>query len=361
MKINAAIAKSKDTPLVFEEIELDEPKQDEVLIKIIASGICHTDAESIKGNGAPFPAVLGHEGAGVVEKVGLNVTDIAIGDHVVLSYSYCNACSQCLTGHQNLCVRTVELNFGGQMQDRTYRLHNVNEDYSTFFGQSSFANYAVTNKHNVVKVDKDVDLRLLGPLGCSIQTGSGTLMNSLRPEPGSSIAIFGAGAVGLSAVMAANLLGLKNIIVVDIHDNRLDLAKELGATHALNSKMVDIITEIKTITDGGVHYGIETTGVPTVIKQAITSLRLAGKISIVGMGGDVTLNFTNDILMEGKTILGTIQGDSTPQLHIPKIIQYFKEGKFPFDKLVKFYDFKDINQAFNDSESGKTIKPIVLM
>lgn len=232
MKINAAIAKSKDTPLVFEEIEFDEPKQDEVLIKIIASGICHTDAESIKGNGAPFPAVLGHEGAG---------------------------------------------------------------------------------------------------------------------------------AVGLSAVMAANLLGLKNIIVVDIHDNRLDLAKELWATHALNSKMVDIITEIKTITDGGVHYGIETTGVPTVIKQAITSLRLAGKISIVGMGGDVTLNFTNDILMEGKTILGTIQGDSTPQLHIPKIIQYFKEGKFPFDKLVKFYDFKDINQAFNDSKSGETIKPIVLM
>ncbi|MHA3117061.1 NAD(P)-dependent alcohol dehydrogenase [Acinetobacter sp. ANC 4635] len=361
MKILAALAKEKNQPLVIEDIDIDEPKENEVLIKIVASGICHTDAESIKGNGTPFPAVLGHEGAGIVEKVGSSVDTVAVGDHVILSYSYCNSCSQCLTGHHNLCVRTVELNFGGKLQDHTYRLHKERQDYSTFFGQSSFATYAVTNKHNVVKVDKDVDLRLLGPLGCGIQTGSGTVMNSLHPEPGTSIAIYGSGAVGLSAVMAANLLGLKNIIVVDIHDNRLELAKELGATHALNSKNLNVVDEIKKITDGGVHYAIETTGVPIVIKNAIAALRVAGKISIVGMGGDVTLNFTNDILMEGKTIVGTIQGDSTPQMHIPKIIQYYKEGKFPFDKLIKFYDFKDINQAFEDSKIGVTIKPVVLI
>ncbi len=361
MKINAALAKEKNYPLVLEEIEIDEPKEDEVLIRIVASGICHTDAESIKGNGAPFPAVLGHEGAGIVEKVGSSVANVTVGDHVVLSYSYCNSCSQCLTGHHNLCVRTVELNFGGKLQDRTYRLHKDGQDYSTFFGQSSFATYAVANKHNVVKVDKDVDLKLLGPLGCGIQTGSGTVMNSLHPEPGTSIAIYGSGAVGLSAVMAANLLGLKYIIVVDIHENRLEIAKELGATHAINSKNSNVVEEIKKITDGGVHYAIETTGVPIVIKNAIDALRVAGKISIVGMGGDVTLNFTNDILMEGKTIVGTIQGDSTPQIHIPKIIQYYKEGKFPFDKLVKFYDFNDINQAFEDSKSGITIKPIVVI
>lgn len=361
MKINAALAKEKNYPLVLEEIEIDEPKEDEVLIRIVASGICQTDAESIKGNGAPFPAVLGHEGAGIVEKVGSSVANVTVGDHVVLSYSYCNSCSQCLTGHHNLCVRTVELNFGGKLQDRTYRLHKDGQDYSTFFGQSSFATYAVANKHNVVKVDKDVDLKLLGPLGCGIQTGSGTVMNSLHPEPGTSIAIYGSGAVGLSAVMAANLLGLKYIIVVDIHENRLEIAKELGATHAINSKNSNVVEEIKKITDGGVHYAIETTGVPIVIKNAIDALRVAGKISIVGMGGDVTLNFTNDILMEGKTIVGTIQGDSTPQIHIPKIIQYYKEGKFPFDKLVKFYDFNDINQAFEDSKSGITIKPIVVI
>lgn len=179
--------------------------------------------------------------------------------------------------------------------------------------------------------------------------------------PLTSIAIYGSGAVGLSAVMAANLLGLKYIIVVDIHENRLEIAKELGATHAINSKNSNVVEEIKKITDGGVHYAIETTGVPIVIKNAIDALRVAGKISIVGMGGDVTLNFTNDILMEGKTIVGTIQGDSTPQIHIPKIIQYYKEGKFPFDKLVKFYDFNDINQAFEDSKSGITIKPIVVI
>lgn len=361
MKIKAALAKEKNYPLVIEEIEIEEPKEDEVLIKIVASGICHTDAESIKGNGTPFPAVLGHEGSGIIERVGSNVTHLKVGDHIVLSYSYCNSCSQCLTGHHNLCIRTVELNFGGKLQDQTYRLHKDGQNYSTFFGQSSFATYAVANINNIVKVDHDVDLRLLGPLGCGIQTGSGTVMNSLKPEPGSSIAIYGAGAVGLSAVMAANLLGLKNIIVIDIHENRLELAKELGATHALNSQSLNVVEEVKKITDGGVHYAIETTGVPVVIKNGIDSLRVAGKISIVGMGGDVTLNFTNDILMEGKTIVGTIQGDSTPQVHIPKIIEYYKEGKFPFDKLVKFYNFNDINQVFEDSKTGITIKPVVII
>nr|WP_255710048.1 zinc-binding dehydrogenase [Pontibacter harenae] len=184
-------------------------------------------------------------------------------------------------------------------------------------------------------------------------------MNTLRPEPGSSIAIYGGGAVGLSAVMAAKIMGLKHIIVVDLHQNRLDLALELGATHALNGKEVDVVKEIKRITDGGVHYGIETTGAIPVIIQSIHALRVSGIVSIVGMGGDVTLNFTNDLLMEGKKVMGTVQGDSIPQIHIPKLIQYYKEGKFPFDKLVKYYDFEDINAAFEASKSGEILKPVV--
>ncbi|WP_413375787.1 NAD(P)-dependent alcohol dehydrogenase [Alkalihalobacillus sp. 1P02AB] len=359
MKIKAAIARNVGQELKIEDVELIEPRADEVLVKIVASGVCHTDAESIKGNGAPFPAVLGHEGSGIVEKVGSSVTNIQTGDHVVLSYSYCGECSQCLAGHQNLCERTVELNFGGKSKDGTIHLHQHGHGLSTFFGQSSFATYSVANKNNVVKVDKDVDLALLGPLGCGIQTGSGTVMNSLRPEPGTSIAIYGGGAVGLSAVMAAHIMGLKDIIVVDLHQNRLELAKELGATHVLNGKEVDVVEEIKKITNGGVHYAVETTGAPPVIKQSIHALRVSGTVAIVGMGGDVTLNFTNDILMEGKKIVGTVQGDSVPQLHIPKLIQYYKEGKFPFDKLVKFYDFEDINKAFEESKTGVTLKPIV--
>jgi aryl-alcohol dehydrogenase len=359
MKITAAVAHSVGEELKIEEVELLEPKDDEVLIKIVATGVCHTDAEAMKGNGSPFPAVFGHEGAGIVEKVGSSVTNVKPGDHVVLSYSYCGECPNCLTGHQNLCERTVELNFGGKTKDGTHRLHQHDHPLSNFFGQSSFATYSVANKNNVVKVDKDVDLALLAPLGCGLQTGSGTVLNSLKPEFGTSIAIFGAGAVGLAAVMAAKIIGCQNIIVVDLHQSRLDLAKELGATHVLNGKEVDVVNEIKEITDGGAHYAIETTGAVPVVKQSIHSLRILGTVAIVGMSGDVTLNFINDILMEGKKIVGTVQGDSVPQLLIPQLVNYFKDGKFPFDKLVKFYDFEDINKAFEDSKTGVTIKPIV--
>jgi len=359
MKIQAAVAHGVDEKLKIEEVELTEPGADEVLIKIVATGVCHTDAESIKGRGAPFPSVLGHEGAGIVEKVGASVTTIEPSDHVVLSYAYCGECAQCLTGHQNLCERTVELNFGGKSIDGSNHIHQNGQALSTFFGQSSFATYSVANKNNVVKVDKDVDLALLGPLGCGIQTGSGTVMNSLRPEPGTSIAIYGGGAVGLSAVMAAKIIGLKHIIVVDLHQNRLDLAKELGATHVFNGKEVDVVEEIRKITNGGVHYAVETTGATPVIIQSVHALRVSGTVAIVGMGGDVTLNFTNDILMEGKKVMGTVQGDSVPQLHIPKLIQYYKEGKFPFDKLVKYYAFEYINKAFEESKTGVTLKPVV--
>lgn len=359
MKIKAAVAHNIGEELKIEEIELMEPKDDEVLIKIVATGICHTDAEAIKGNGSPLPAVFGHEGAGIVESVGANVSNVKPGDHVVLSYSYCGECVNCLGGHQNLCERTVELNFGGKTKYGTSPLHQHDTPLSNFFGQSSFATYSIANKNNVVVVDKDVDLALLGPLGCGIQTGSGTVFNSLKPEFGSSIAIFGGGAVGLSAVMAAKIIGCRTIIVVDVHNNRLELAKELGATHVLNGKEVDVVKEIKDITNGGVHYSIETTGAVPVVKQSIHALRILGTVAIVGMSGDVTLNFINDILMEGKKIVGTVQGDSVPQLLIPQLVLYYKEGKFPFDKLVSFYEFDEINKAFEDSKKGVTIKPIV--
>ncbi len=359
MKIKAAVAHNKGEELKIEEVELMDPKDDEVLIKIVASGICHTDAEAMKGNGSPFPAVFGHEGSGIVEKVGSSVTNVVPGDHVVLSYAYCGECDNCLTGHQNLCERTVELNFGGKTKDRTHRLHQHQQPLSNFFGQSSFATYSIANKNNVVKVDKEVDLALLGPLGCGIQTGSGTVFNSLSPKAGTSIAIFGAGAVGLSSVMAAKIVGCSNIIVIDLHESRLELARELGATHTLNGKEVDVVQEIKAITNGGAHYAIETTGAVPVVKQSIHCLRILGTVAIVGMSGDVTLNFIDDILMEGKKIVGTVQGDSVPQLLIPQLVNYYKQGKFPFDKLVKFYDFKEINQAFEDSKKGIAIKPII--
>lgn len=362
MKITAAVTHSQGEDFKIEEVELAEPKANEVLIKVVASGVCHTDAVARDLGLSPFPAVLGHEGSGIVEKVGEGVRTIQPGDHVVLSYASCGHCENCLTGHPSVCVEFNVLNFDGKMEDNTHRLSQHNHELSTFFGQSSFGTYAIANERNVVKVDKDVDLTILGPLGCGIQTGSGTVLNKLQPEFGSSIAIYGTGAVGLSAIMGAKITGCKHIIAVDIHESRLELAKELGATHVINSKNVDdVVAEIKNITNGGSHYGIDTTGVPVVIRQALRSLRPLGTLAVVGVTPEMTINVHEEIMAEGKSMVGVIEGDSVPQLFIPLLVEYYKNGMFPFDKLVKLYDFADINQAFEDSKNGLSIKPIVKM
>lgn len=204
-----------------------------------------------------------------------------------------------------------------------------------------------------------MDLALLGPLGCGIQTGAGTVLNRLKPAFGSSIVIYGAGAVGLSAVMAAKIIGCQYIIAVDVHDSRLELAKALGATQVFNGKDVDVVTEIKKITDGGSHYAIETTGVPLVVKQSLNALRPLGTAAIVGITPEMNIDVHNDLMAEGKSMIGVIEGDSIPRVFIPQLIAYYKAGQFPFDKLIKFYDFEDINQAFADSASGITIKPVL--
>ncbi len=361
MKIKAAVTHGLGEDFKIEEVELSDPKPNEVLIKIVASGVCHTDAVARDLGLSPFPAVFGHEGSGIVEKVGSSVRTVEAGDHVVLSFSYCGHCENCLTGHPGTCIDFNELNFGGKMEDHSHRLHQHDHGVSSFFGQSSFGTYAIANERNVVKVDKDVNLELLGPLGCGIQTGAGTVLNQFKPKFGESIVIFGAGSVGLSAVMAAKIVGCKHIIAVDIHTNRLELAKELGATLTLNGNEVDVVKEIKEATNGGSHYAIDTTGVPEVVKQGLLGLRPLGQLAIVGVTGDMTFNVHEYIMAEGKTLVGVIEGDAVPQLFIPELVDYYKKGMFPFDKLVEFYDFEQINEAFEDSLSGKSIKPILRM
>jgi aryl-alcohol dehydrogenase len=359
MKIKAAVTHGQGEDFKIEEVELAEPKANEVLIKIVASGVCHTDAVARDLGLTPYPVVLGHEGSGIVEKVGAGVKTIEPGDHVVLSFASCGHCENCLTGHPTVCTEFNDLNFGGKMEDETHRLHKHDHELSTFFGQSSFGTYAVANERNVVKVDKDVDLALLGPLGCGIQTGSGTVLNRLKPDFGTSIAVYGTGAVGLSGIMAAKITGCRHIIAIDIHDSRLEKAKELGATHVINSKNEDVVERIKEITNGGVHYGLETTGVPVVVRQGLRALRPLGTLAIVGVTPEMEINVHEEIMAEGKTMVGVIEGDAVPQLFIPQLVDYYKNGMFPFDKLVEFYDFSDINQAFEDSKKGLAIKPIV--
>lgn len=361
MEIKAAVTHSKGKAFKLESVQLADPEFDEIRIRIVATGVCHTDVVARDLGIAPFPIVLGHEGSGVVDKVGAGVSDLQVGDHVVLSFAHCGNCGHCLTGHPTVCDTFNELNFGGAMDDGSRRLAMDEQSLATFFGQSSFATYAIAKSRNAVKVDPEVDLALLGPLGCGIQTGAGTVLNRLKPEFGSSIVIYGAGAVGLSAVMAARIIGCQHIIAVDVHDHRLALAKELGATHVFNGKDVDVVAEVKKLTAGGSHYAVETTGVPQVVKQSLNALRPLGTVAIVGITPEMSLDIHNDLMAEGKSMIGVIEGDSIPRVFIPQLIAYYKAGLFPFDKLIKFYEFDQINKAFQDSASGITIKPVLKM
>lgn len=359
MRIQAAVTHARGEGFTIEKVTLAAPKSNEVRVKVVATGVCHTDAVARDLGISPYPIVLGHEGSGIVEEIGENVTSLEVGDHVVMSFAHCGQCENCLTGHPTVCSRFNELNFGGRMEDGTCRLHQGDTELSTFFGQSSFGTHVVAHERNVVKVDKDVDLALLGPLGCGIQTGAGTVLNRLKPAFGTSIAVYGCGAVGLSAIMAAKIAGCQHIFAVDVHENRLQLAGELGATHALNGKEVDVVEEIRQASMGGTHYAVESTGVPPVVRQCLHALRPLGQAAIVGVTPEMSLDVHNDLMAEGKSMIGVIEGDSVPRVFIPKLVEFFKAGKFPFDKLVKFYSFDQINQAFEDSANGTAVKPIL--
>jgi aryl-alcohol dehydrogenase len=233
---------------------------------------------------------------------------------------------------------------------------------ASFFGQSSFATYALSYERNTVKVRKDAPLELLGPLGCGIQTGAGAVLNALNPPAGTAIAIFGAGAVGLSAVMAAVVAGCTTIIAVDVKENRLELAKELGATHVINAAKCNPVEEIQKIVPGGLPYVLETSGLPSVLEQAISSSRIGGEIGVVGappMGTTIPLDI--NFLLFNRKLRGIIEGEAISDIFIPRLIDLYLNGKFPFDKLIKFYPFDQINQAAEDSEKGVTLKPVLRM
>ncbi|MDH6237095.1 NAD(P)-dependent alcohol dehydrogenase [Cryobacterium sp. CG_9.6] len=365
MKINAAVALKKGEPLVLRELSLDELRSDEVQVRLVATGVCHTDAiVRDQVYPTPLPAVLGHEGAGIVEAVGTSVTSVEVGDHVVLSFPSCGVCSSCLSGYPAYCLDLNALAFGGARTDGSTAFSDEDGSpvSSHFFGQSSFASVSNVAERSVVKISKDVPLDIVGPLGCGIQTGAGAVLNVLEPEAGSSIVIFGTGAVGMSALLAAVLANSTTIIAVDIVDSRLERAMQLGATHTINSKTEDAVERVREITAGGANYAVDTTGNARVFAQMTKSLGTLGHGALVGAAAPGTESPVDigSLLLTGITISMVIEGDSVPQTFIPKLISLYQAGRFPFDKLVKKYDFADINTAFADSESGETLKPVVV-
>ncbi len=351
--IKAAVLRNSGTPLKIESLELEGPREDEILVRIVASGVCHTDIDFCDSWGSTdTPVVLGHEGAGVVEEVGKRVKGVKIGEHVVLSYQSCGECAECRNGYPTKCERFWEVNFDFQRLDGSNAMERSGVR-GHFFGQSSFATHSLVTKRNLVKVDKGLPLQTLAPLGCGFQTGAGTVMNSLKVSKGESIAVFGTGSVGLAAVMAARIVGADPIIGVDIKPNRLELARELGATHVIDCRYEDVASRIASITGKGVDYVVEGTGDWSMYRLATGVLNPHGAVALLTGGGGASS------LPEGRKSVGIIQGDAIPQIFIPKLIELYRAGEFPFDRLLRFYDFKDINKAIADSKRGDTIKPVL--
>jgi aryl-alcohol dehydrogenase len=363
MQIKAAVVWETGGEFSIEQLELTDPKDDELLVRVVGVGICHTDLVARDGHlpGPPPPSVFGHEGAGVVEKVGAQVTKVKPGDHVVLSWDCCGTCSSCKSGRDSYCLNFFLHNFHGARPDGSATLHKGDQViHGSFFCQSSFADFALAKERSVVKVPDDIPLEILGPMGCGVMTGSGAVMNSLHPRPGSSIAIFGVGTVGMSAVLAAVVVGCTTIIGVDIHQDRLEMAKGFGATHVVNAAETDPVEAIRGITGGGADFSLECVGNPKVLRQAVDALPRCGVCGLVGAvapGTEVSLDM--DLLMNGRTVTGILQGDSIPDLFIPKLIELYSQGRFPFDRMITFYPLDEINRAVADVEEGRVIKAVL--
>jgi aryl-alcohol dehydrogenase len=365
MQITAAVARERFGPFSIERVELCNPRPDELLVKIVASGMCQTDQHGRDGYyNTPLPAVFGHEGAGIVAAVGKGVTKFAPGDHVVISFPWCGMCSNCKRHMQAHCQNNFDLKMRGTRPDgSTLMSRDGAPVYSAFFQQSSFATYAIANERFAVGVRKDAPLELLGPFACSGQTGAGAVLNSMRPQPGDAFAVFGVGAVGLSGLMAAKIACCDPIIAIDIHDRRLALARELGATHAINhTGRTDIVAEIRRITGQGTRFALETSAQPVVLREAVEALMPGGTCVLLGSaraGTQVSLEMP--FLQFGRTVRGVIQGESHPQELIPMLIDFLMQGTMPLERMITFYPLADINRAAADSSGGTAIKPVLRM
>ncbi|MCR4846685.1 MAG: NAD(P)-dependent alcohol dehydrogenase [Eubacterium sp.] len=364
MITNAAVVEEKGAEFKIVPIELGEPKEKEVLVEVKACGICHTDEVARQGI-FPFamPAVLGHEGAGVVVKTGSAVTEFKEGDRVSFSYGYCGECEACKMGKPYGCSSNRRLNFSGFQYDGTKRISYNTKDVSSFFGQSAFANHAVVHVNNLIKIDDDIPLKMAAPMGCGIQTGAGTVLNCLKPGAGTSIVIAGCGAVGLSAIMAAAFSPCSKIIAVDISAEKLELAKKYGATHTVNAAQVESVPEaVRAITDGlGADYAADCTGSAESLRTSLNSVKSLGICAAVGAALDITFQVEGELMGVAKTLVGVVEGYSLPQLFIPKLLDYYRAGKFPFDEMITYYRFEDINKAFEDIHKGKVIKAVLVM
>ena len=363
MKINAAVLEERHGRLHVLQLDLEKPRSDEVLVRLVATGVCHSDIAVVTGDlPLPTPIVLGHEGAGVVEVVGAAVTTVKPGDHVVLTFASCGSCGQCVSGHPVYCKASAAMNLSGTRADGSSAWsRNGARIHGHFVGQSSFGTHVVVHHSAAVPVDPSLPLELLAPLGCGVQTGAGTVFNVLRPPYGSTLAVTGTGSVGLSAVMAAVAIGCRRVIAVDVSEERLALAKKLGATDVVNSSNIDLADKLMALTGGaGVNFIVDTTGLQQVMTAAFAALSVRGRLGVVGVspaGSRIDLDPWS--ILGGKSVEGNMEGDVVPSVFIPFLIDLFRQGRFPFDRLVTVCDGLEALDGIVHGHDASVVKAVV--
>jgi aryl-alcohol dehydrogenase len=367
MRADAAIFEKLFTPLSVAEVEIDAPRAGEALVKIVAAGVCHTDALARDGD-MPFPApgVLGHEGAGVVAAVGDGVTNVSVGDKVVIGWPWCGECRNCLEGQPRYCLQLGPLVIAGSRGDGSTSLRRADGSplHSHFFGQSSFASYSICAARALVPVPADADVSILGPLACGISTGAGAVLNALRPFAGSSIVVYGSGAVGLSAIMAARLTGATHIIAVDRLASRLTLASELGATETIDVSVpgTDPVAAVQEICGGPADFSMDCAGNVNVLRQAADSVGMRGTVALIG-GAPAGASFSLDHMstLWGKKVVGILGGEGRSTTLINTLITLNAQGRFPYDRLIEKFPLDQVNEALEASHHGDVIKPVLTM
>ena len=362
MRTTVAVVNEQGGTFSLEEVDLEGPRADEVLVRIVATGLCHTDI-TMKGFLPPemFPNVFGHEGAGVVEEVGPEVTGIEVGDHVVLSFRSCRTCASCTSGHVGYCESSLLMNYMGMRMDgsTTYTRDGA-PVFGSFFGQSSLSQHAIAYADNCVVVDRSLDLTRLAPYGCGFQTGAGTVLNVLQPRPEDSLVVYGVGAVGLAALAAAQHAGVGTLVAVDPLASRREIAARYGATGLDPTEATPVLDRVRELTGGGASYAIDTTAIPAVVKQAQQSLAPRGTLVALGLGAEEYPIDAIDLLQNGKVVRSSVEGDADPQEMVPRLIAMNAAGQFDVDDLVTTYPFAEINTAVEEVLAGKVVKPVLV-
>ena len=373
MKMKAAILRttsaqrpfSVSKPLSIEEVELDPPKRGEVLIKVKAVGLCHSDLVAITGERAkPMPIVIGHEAAGIVEEIGQDVQGFAVGDHVVPSYvASCGRCEMCSVGRPALCEPATIANANAVLKDGTTRLRQGSTRIHHHSGVAGFAEYSVIPEEALVKIDKSVPFEHAALFGCGVVTGVGSVINTAQAKPGQFIAVVGLGGVGLSAVLAALAIGSGKVLALDLSEEKLAFARELGVHHALNAGDADVQAQISALTGGGVHIAIETAGSNRALQMAYDITRRGGTTVTAGMPGpeaEITLSHLK-IAAEERSIKGSYMGSCVAKRDIPRYLNMFQNGSLPVDKLMsRSIGFDDLNAAMDRLADAKTIREVLV-